>query len=212
MPSGRSTFFPMSGQGPIFKDDPWATPQPPLADPAGAQALSPPDAAVQGLLPVSYSVPPVVATEIGANRLPLALLAGAGVALVGGLVWAGVVIATHIDFGLLAWFVGAATGIAIVRVAGGYVTPGARVAAGLLAAGGVVVGKYVIFVHAVRKQLGMLLAAQGRPVHYLDTRQMGIFIHHVGSIVRPIYILWIALAFVAALRTASGRATLGRRR
>jgi hypothetical protein len=41
---------------------------------------------------------------------------------------------------------------------------------------------------------------------------MGIFIHHFGSIVRPIYILWIALAFAAALRTASAGTLFGRRR
>jgi len=59
-----------------------------------------------------------VAQEVGSGLLPVALLAGAGAALVGGLVWAGVVITTRYDIGFLAWFVGAATGLAVVRVAG----------------------------------------------------------------------------------------------
>jgi hypothetical protein len=51
-------------------------------------------------------------------------------------------------------------------------------------------------------------ARQGcRPpsVHYLDTRQMGIFIHHFGSIVKPVYGLWLLCAFVAAVRVGHGK-------
>ena len=131
----------------------------------------------------------------------LALLAGAGVALAGGLVWAGVVITTHFDIGILAVGIGAGTGLAVKRVLGEGVATGDRIAAGVLAAAGIAVGKYVIFVHAVRTALGSLLAAQGLSVGYLDSRQMSIFVHNIGSIVRPIYALWIGLAFVAALRT-----------
>ena len=116
----------------------------------------------------------------------LALLAGAGVALAGGLVWAGVVITTHFDIGILAIGIGAATGLTVKRVLGEGVATGDRIAAGVFAAAGIAVGKYVIFVHAVRTALGSLLAAQGLSVGYLDSRQMSIFVHNIGSIVRPI--------------------------
>jgi hypothetical protein len=143
----------------------------------------------------------------------LALLAGAAVALVGGLVWAGVVITTRYDIGFLAWFVGAATGGTVYRLFGGPVRGVPRVVAGLMAAGAVIVGKYVIFVHDVKKLLGGVLAQQQVSVGYLDSRQMGIFVHHFGSIVRPIYGLWALFALVGALITADGRKTrLGRRR
>jgi hypothetical protein len=148
----------------------------------------------------------------GRGSLGFALAAGAAVALVGGLVWAQVVISTHRDFGFLAWFVGAATG---ATVAGVYGRPSLRlgsVLAGLLAVGGLVVGKYVIFVHAVKATLGSLLAVRGVSVGYFDTRQMSIFIHHFSSIVRPIYGLWFLIAFVAAFMTAERRTLLGRRR
>jgi hypothetical protein len=134
-----------------------------------------------------------------------ALLAGAVAALVGGLIWAGAVIATRYDIGFLAWFVGAATGGTVFRIFGAPVRGAARVATGLIAAGAIVVGKYVIFVHDVRKAFGRLLAEQGLSVGYLDTRLMSIFVHHFGSIVRPIYGLWILIAFVAALMTAQPR-------
>jgi hypothetical protein len=153
-----------------------------------------------------------VAREVGTGLLPVALLAGAGAALIGGLVWAGVVITTHYDIGFLAWFVGAATGLAIVRVAGGPVSAPVRALAGVFAAGGIVVGKYVIFVHAVKDALDAELAGQGRAVGYLNTHAMSVFVHNFGSIVRPVYGLWVGLAFLAAVRTAGGRAIYTRRR
>ena len=44
----------------------------------------------------------------------------------GGLVWAGVVIVTRYDIGILAWLVGAATGYAVHRLGGGTVTTADR--------------------------------------------------------------------------------------
>ena len=153
-----------------------------------------------------------VAQEVGSGLLPVALLAGAGAALVGGLVWAGVVITTRYDIGFLAWFVGAATGLAVVRVAGAPVSVPVRVMAGVFAAGGIIVGKYVIFVHALNKALNVLSAGRAHSVGYLNTHAMSVFVHNFSSIVRPVYALWVALAFFAAVRTAGGRAAYTRRR
>ena len=153
-----------------------------------------------------------VAREVGTGQLPVALLAGAGAALIGGLVWAVVVITTQYDIGFLAWFVGAATGVAIVRVAGGPVSPPLRASAGVFAAGGIVVGKYVIFVHALNKALRAVFAGRAHSVGYLNTHAMSVFVHNFGSIVRPVYALWVGLAFFAAIRTAGGRAIYTRRR
>ena len=83
---------------------------------------------------------------------------------------------------------------------------------GLMAAGAIVVGKYVIFVHEVRKTLGSILAQQGLSAGYLDSRQIHIFFHDFGTIVRPIYYLWILIALVAAVVAADGRKTLRRQR
>jgi hypothetical protein len=185
------------------------------ANAASEPASSGFDSGVWGDGDVSTRVDPEtypVAREVGTGLLPVALLAGAGAALIGGLVWAGVVITTHYDIGFLAWFVGAATGLAIVRVAGGPVSAPVRALAGVFAAGGIVVGKYVIFVHAVKDALDAELAGQGRAVGYLNTHAMSVFVHNFGSIVRPVYALWVGFAFFAAVRTAGGRAIYTRRR
>jgi hypothetical protein len=149
-----------------------------------------------------------VARRTSQGSLGPALLAGAAVALVGGLLWAGVVIATRWDIGIVAWVVGAATGATVMRVFGGPVPGEGRVAAGLMAAAAILVGKYVIFVHDLKKAVNGLFGASGLPapsVHYLDTRQMGIFIHHFGSVVKPVYALWLLCAFVAAVRVGHGK-------
>lgn len=158
--------------------------------------------------PLLVSPAATVAGPRNEGSLGLALLAGGAVALVGGLLWAGVVIATRWDIGIVAWVVGAATGAVVMRVFGGPVPGEARVAAGLMAAGAILVGKYVIFVHDVKKAVTGLFGASVLPppsIHYLDTRQMGIFVHHFGTIVKPVYGLWLLCAFVAAMRVGAGK-------
>ena len=163
------------------------------------------------LLVAPAQVSPV--REDAPDNVPLALAAGGAAALVGGLAWAGVVVATRMDIGFLAWFVGAATGLAVVGVAGRPVGPAARGIAGLLAVGGILVGKYVIFVHDLKAAIGSQLGAVGISIGYLDTRQMSIFVHNLTTIVQPIYLLWMLFALVAAVRASGGGNTLpGRRR
>jgi hypothetical protein len=182
------------------------------------------DVATPAYAPAVVAKPPLLVSTSPADlgrgatdgSLGLALLAGAAVAFVGGLLWAGVVIATRWDIGFLAWVIGAATGSAVFHLYRAPVGGLARVSTGVMAAGGILVGKYVIFVHDLKHAAG-LLAQQGLPINpaligYSDSRVMGVFIHHLSSVVRPIYGLWILIAFVAALRTAHGRTIRARTR
>lgn len=143
------------------------------------------------------------------RSLWLAFLASAVVALLGGLVWAGIAIATNYDIGILALLIGAATGLAAHVVAGGPVGPFERGVAGLFAAAGLVVGKYVIFVHAVRSAYGTIAASQGVAIGYFSGHQISFFVHNFTDIVRPIYWLWIGLAAFAAVRTSGSSRVLG---
>lgn len=154
---------------------------------------------------------PVVAVEDHGSRAG-ALAAAVLAALTGGLVWAGAVIVTHYDIGILAWLVGAATGYAVHRLGGSTVTIADRVAASLFAGGGILLGKYVIFVHELKVELRDVFHTSPSIVGYFDTHEMHLFVHHFSDIVRPIYILWIALALVAAFRVSGGQNVSGRRR
>jgi hypothetical protein len=187
-----------------------ATGQPPLARGSArtsyATTLKP---------PLLVSSPAGLEQRTIEGSMGLALLAGAAVAFAGGLIWAAVVIETRWNIGFLAGLIGAATGSVAFRVSGAPVRGVARLSIGLLAAGGIVVGKYVIFVHDVKNVAGSL-AQQGLPaspdsIGYLDTRVMSTFVHHFGTVVRPVYGLWIGIAFFAALITSQGRRRAVRR-
>ena len=182
----------MSDVSSIFRHEPGST----AAQAAAASVATPAD---------------TDATPADPRTRALALGAGTAAALAGGLLWALVVIATRYDVGILAWVVGAATGVAIVRVAGGPVGVLERVVAAALGAGGILVGKYLIFVHEVRVTLHQLYPTEQFSIGYLDTQQMSIFIHNFGHVVKPIYALWIGLAIIAALRTTAGRRVVPRR-
>jgi hypothetical protein len=176
-------------EGSIFHHEPGST---------GAQAAA-------------VAAPPVPAVEESGSRIG-ALAAAVIAALGGGLLWAGVVIVTRYDIGILAWLVGAATGYAVHRLGGSTVTMADRVTASVLAAGGILLGKYVIFVHELKDALRDVFHTNPAAAGYFDTREMHFFVHNFTDVVGWSYILWIGLAMLAAFRVGGGQNVLGRRR
>jgi hypothetical protein len=176
-------------QGSIFKHEPGST---------GAQA-----AAIAAPLPM----PAVEVSGSRAGALSAAVLAALG----GGLLWAGAVIVTRYDIGILAAVVGAATGYAIHRLGGSTVTVADRAIGCALAAAGILLGKYVIFVHDVKVAYRNEFHESPVGVGYFETREMHFFVHHFTDVVRPGYILWIAFAMYASFRVSGGDALFGRR-
>src|SRR5690349_1858976 len=102
------------------EDDFWKKQYEPRLAPTPAQAAAVPAPAADTQSPSSWS-------------LALAFLAGAVVALLGGLAWAVVVIATRYDIGFLAVLVGVGTGLAVQLVARGPVGTFERALAGVFA-------------------------------------------------------------------------------
>jgi hypothetical protein len=146
------------------------------------------------------------ATEQQRTRsLSMGLSVGAVVAFAGGLAWAGVVIATGYDIGFLAWFIGAGTGLAVVQFAGRPLALPARVTAGVFAVASLVVGEYVIFVHAVRVHYAAEIRLHTFSAGYVDSAQIRFFVDNFRSIVGASYFLWAALAFFAVWRSTGGK-------
>jgi hypothetical protein len=142
--------------------------------------------------------------------LALGLLAGAAVALLGGLLWGVVVIASKYNIGFLAFFVGLATGLAVQLVARRPVgmIPGLLV--GLLAGVGILFGRYVVFIHALNDYLHKNPHTQGLSVGYFDSHEISVFVHNLGTFARDdFYWLWIFIAVVAAFRSAGGMRGVG---
>jgi hypothetical protein len=139
----------------------------------------------------------------------LAFLASAVVALLGGLLWAGISIATGYNLGFLALIIGAFTGLTARRVAGTEIGGFERGLSGLFAAGAIIVGNYVIFVHSVKDALAKLHAPPGVSAGYFNGAEISEFTHHFGTYVHGFDWFWIALAAYAAIRTSGGRVVMG---
>jgi hypothetical protein len=131
--------------------------------------------------------------------LSIAFLAATVVAVLGGLLWAGIVIGTGYGLGIVALVIGAATGLTAQFVHGRPIGGFERALAGLFAAGAVTVGYYVIFVHEIRVTPDVING--GTSPGYFDGHAMNVFINHIGSIIPGRDWLWIALAAFAAVRT-----------
>jgi hypothetical protein len=138
----------------------------------------------------------------------LAFLASAVVALLAGLLWAGITVATGYNLGILAIFIGAATGFTAQLVAGAGIGGFERVLAGIFAAGAIILGDYVIFVHEFKNFLAAH-APTGISAGYFNSDEINEFVKHFGTYVHGMDWLWIALAAYAAIRTSGGGRVLG---
>jgi hypothetical protein len=82
------------------------------------------------------------------GRGGLAMISGAGAALVGGLIWAGIVLLTDYEIGWVAWGIGALVGTVVARVTSRRAPSLGLTAAGM-AAGGLLIGKFAISMGSV---------------------------------------------------------------
>ena len=181
---------------PFAVDGPQAQPEP--APAAAAAGQNPP------LLVPSASAPSDTVTT---RPLRLAFLAAAGAAFVGGLLWAGISIATGYNLGFLAIVIGAGTGLTAQMVAGTGIGGFERGLSGLFAAGAIILGNYVIFVHEVRTD--SFFTERGISLGYFDGHAMRIFEENFGTIIHGFDYFWIAIAAWAAIRTSGGKVVMG---
>ena len=92
------------------------------------------------------------------SRTKSAVIAGLVAALAGGLVWAVIVVSTGYEVGWVAWGVGALVGFTMLKVAG-MPSRGLGARAAVLAAVGLLVGKWLIVEIGARTQLRDEIAA-----------------------------------------------------
>lgn len=92
------------------------------------------------------------------SRTKSAVIAGLIAALAGGLLWAVIVVFTGYEVGWVAWGVGALVGFTMLKVSG-MPSPGLGVRAAVLAAVGLLVGKWLIIEIGARTELRDEIAA-----------------------------------------------------
>jgi hypothetical protein len=151
---------------------------------------------------IAASAPPAPRPQVEPVRgaaLGRAVFAATCAGLLGGIAYGVVVIATRYDVGLVAWLVGLMAGTAVVRLLGGPAPVPLRVYAAVAAGVGMLVGRYVVFVH----DFGDALAKLGAPrAGYFAPRSVHLFFDYYSTAVTGISYVWVAIAAFAALRVA----------
>ena len=87
-----------------------------------------------------------------ASLIP-ALVGGVVAALIGGAVWAGIVVLTDYEVGFIAWGIGALCGFAVVMASNGRKGVPLQIVAVATAMLGIVIGKYFSFYHFLKQYL-----------------------------------------------------------
>jgi hypothetical protein len=139
------------------------------------------------------------------DSLAPAMLGGGLAAVVGGVIWGLIVIATGYVIGYMAWGIGLLAGYAVVLFSRGRKGVPLQVIAVLSSVLGIAIGKYVTFFHflkeAITKQYGPEVSSE---VSLFSERVVQVFIEGIGSMVSGFDILWVILAVITAWRIPKG--------
>ena len=131
----------------------------------------------------------------------MGIAGGAGGALIGGLLWGGVSIATNFEIGYVAIAVGWLAGQGVVFATGGKRGTELQIIAALCSIFGLLVGKYLSFGGAV---MDYMKTEEGVEVGYavlFSVELMTTFAESLGEMLSPFDLLWIFLALGIAWRT-----------
>lgn len=148
--------------------------------------------------PLSPSPQGIVEAE---PNLPLGIIGGLLAAVVGGIVWAIVVVQSGREVGFVAWGIGLLAGFAVVLLARG---KGVRlqVVAVLSAGLGILIGKYVTFAHDLQVAYSKLYPSAGQRFGYFASETFRLFRTNLGDVFSAYDLLWVGLAVFSAWRIA----------
>jgi hypothetical protein len=126
-------------------------------------------------------------------------------AIVGGSVWALIVIATGYEIGFVAWGIGILAGLGVVLFSKGQRGLPLQLIAVITSALGVVIGKYGTFFYFFRKAIeGKFGADAASNVGLFSEKAVDSFSQNIGSMLSPFDLLWVVLAVMTAWRIPRG--------
>jgi hypothetical protein len=150
--------------------------------------------------PFTPSQNAIAATE---PSLPLGIIGGLLAAVVGGIVWAVIVVKSGYEVGFVAWGIGLAAGFTVILFARGKSVQ-LQVVAVLAAAMGILIGKYVTFVHALQVGFSKLMPGEPQRFGYFASESFRLFRTNLGDVFSGWDLIWIGLAVISAWRIAQG--------
>ncbi len=140
--------------------------------------------------------------------LLMALAGGAGAAILGGVIWGLIIIATGFEIGIMAWALGGLTGYAVLLFSLGKRGRFYQGIAALSAVSGIVVAKYIAYVNSI-KEFIRSLGGEASEVPWFSRDVVEFFLEDITVVFSGWDIIWIALAVYTAWRIPTG---LGLRR
>lgn len=141
--------------------------------------------------------------KLSGRQLPLALLGAVLASVVGGIIWGLITIVTNYEIGFVAVGVGFLAGLAVVKLSGGKKGVQLQVAAVIASLIGILIGKYIFFVHAVGQALTKQLGTQVA-LSYFSPTGMGLFLGNPALTFGAFDILWVFLAAGVAWQIPKG--------
>ncbi len=140
----------------------------------------------------------LAAEKAGVLHMPGAILGGFIAALVGAGAWAAITIITNLQIGYVAVGVGFLAGLGTFIGAGKKKGAPLQAVAAACAALGLIVGKYFIYAHFIVEYVNK--KQPGRDLSILDLNSMVVLKECVLTLKEPMDLLFLALAFVAAIK------------
>lgn len=129
------------------------------------------------------------------------LLGGILAALLGGGVWAGIVIMTDYEVGIIAWAIGGACGFGVVLLAQGRKGAPMQVIAVISSVFGILVGKYFAFYYFLRQALLQEYGEEAiAEMGLTSMNTIQFFVESLGEMVSGYDALWVILAVITAWR------------
>lgn len=162
---------------------------------------------VAGRLVDSISHQPFAAPiePTSASSVQGAVLGGLVAAVLGGLIWGGLVILTGYEFGIVAWALGAAVGYAIVMFSKGEQGTPQQIAGVSCSVLGILIGKYLTFYYYIKEVVSQELGpATASEISVFSGGLIGEFLSNIGEVAGPFDIVWFALAIGSAWKITSG--------
>jgi hypothetical protein len=139
-----------------------------------------------------------------ASILP-ALVGGVLAAIVCGVIWGLIVIATGYEIGYMAWGVGLAVGFCVVLFSKGKKGVPLQVIAVVSSILGVIIGKYLTFFHYLKEMIAEEYGPEAASkISVLSGDVIQFFLENIVSMSHPLDLLWVFLAVATAWRIPKG--------
>lgn len=139
----------------------------------------------------------------GGGSLLLGLIGGLMAAVIGGVVWAWLTLASGYEIGFVAWGIGLLCGLAVMKLAGGETGPVFQVVAVLASILGIAIGKYGTFFYEFKQAIIAEYGAEAAVQWTLfSSEAVGAFVELASELFGAYDLLWVGLAVVTAWRVA----------